>query len=126
MTFNRGWIPATGQRWKLLVLYVLSLMGIVITVGALIPSFGRVVIQDHVLYLFLCGMYFPIWISWIALAVRCPKCNRRTGWWYLQNTGVTEWFTAFVRARRCPVCGYEGEPRVVNERSVDESKIDER
>ena len=111
MMFSAPWITATGQRWKLLVVYVLLAALIVMTVGALVPSVSQLVTQERELFRFLCGLTGVVGIGWIAFAVRCPSCTRRTGWWYLQNTGVTECFTAFVSARQCPVCGYEGDTR---------------
>jgi hypothetical protein len=109
--FGKGWITATRQRWKLVVLYVLTLVGLFSAVGGLVPSVGQLVTRDRDLFLLMCGIYGAIWVGWIALAMRCPICTRRTGWWYLRNAGVTEWFTAFVSARQCPVCGYDGETR---------------
>ena len=109
MVLTSRWIAATGQTWKLLVLYVLTLVGMVMALGGLVPSVGHFVTRDRVLVFDFCGMYGPLWFGWIALAVRCPKCTRRTGWWYVQNTGVTEWFTWCVSASRCPVGGYQGE-----------------
>lgn len=45
--FGKGWITATRQRWKLVVLYVLTLVGLFSAVGGLVPSVGQLVTRDR-------------------------------------------------------------------------------
>jgi hypothetical protein len=105
---NHCWINVTGQRWKLIVIYLLFAALATIICAANVPTLGQLVSTnpDFVsLYSIPIG---TVTLAWTALAVKCPNCTTRTGWWYLRNRGVTQWFTAFVGAQRCPVCGYDG------------------
>lgn len=99
--FAAPWITATRQGWKLLVLCVL-LGGMVLLVITHLLTHNRGLFP-------LWGLFIlPIAFGWMALAFRCPQCMGRVGWWYLRHKGVTEWFTDFVSARKCPLCGHEG------------------
>ena len=97
-------IVMTGQRWKLYVLYVLTALALYGALSVLIPPLGELITQSREAFLGATGVLGVVWIGWFACAVRCPACGRRIGWWYLNHTGVTNWYTDFARATECPYC----------------------
>jgi hypothetical protein len=109
---SSSWIRATGQQWKLIVLYALTLLTLFMLAGGLIPALGQRVMDEREMFLALSGLVGVVWLGWFALAVRCMKCGGRPGLWYLQNSRLTEWFTAFLGSERCPLCHDEG-PRSI-------------
>jgi hypothetical protein len=105
---NSSWLAATGQTWKVYVLYFLTAVAVLSVVGGLVSPVSRLLSHDRELFLTLTPAVGALWIGWIAFAFRCPSCGSRTGRWYLRNSALTEWFTALVCARQCPICGSDG------------------
>jgi hypothetical protein len=101
------WITATGQRWKLIITYLLTAQLAIIVLGGLFSAIGPLVSTNEDLMSLLSIPSGAVTLAWIALAVKCPHCGTRTGWWCMQNRGVTRWFTAFVATQHCPVCGHD-------------------
>lgn len=99
MIISTSWIRTTGQQWKLRVAYILTTIMMIVTAGSFL--FWR---QFEIPLL----VTTAVWLGWIALAIRCPQCGARPGWWYIKNARPSEWFTSFVTSVNCPVCGYEG------------------
>ncbi len=103
------WFVGTGQRWKMLVFYVLTAVAFFLATGGLVEAVGNLVTKDRVLLWLLEGAFGPIWLSWFGLAFRCPRCRTRIGWWYATKRGIGQWFTEFIQMRHCPVCGFRPE-----------------
>ena len=104
MMFEARWVKATGQHWKLVILYILFSAAVLLAIGSAVPSIGGLLTQDRDLLLLCGGMAAAGGLAWMGLAFQCPKCGRSVGWWYVCNTSVLQWFTAFTTASECPVC----------------------
>lgn len=70
------WITATGQQWKLLVLYILVAIMLCMVLGILAPSMGRLVTHDRELFLVFSGSA----VSWASAGWRwqCDALNVRS------------------------------------------------
>jgi hypothetical protein len=42
---------------------------------------------------------------WLALSVRCPRCQRRIGWLVLVHMHGSQWLVQLWRGESCPACG---------------------
>jgi hypothetical protein len=47
---------------------------------------------------------------WLALSVRCPRCQRRIGWLVVAHMHTSEWLVQLWRGETCPACGDTGVP----------------
>lgn len=103
------WLTATGQQWKLFILYALTGLGVLTALAGMFPAVRHLLVEDRDLFLSLAPGIGAVWFGWLAFAFRCPACGTRTGWWYVKHKGITEWFTAFVSAEQCPGCGSDGQ-----------------
>jgi hypothetical protein len=109
MTLETPWITATGQRWKVYVLLLLLGLILLLMVASFAPAIRRNVFpyDDDALFV-LSGVVGVALIAWMALAVSCLRCKNRIGLWYMSNRSPLMFFTAFMTASECPVCGYAG------------------
>jgi hypothetical protein len=42
---------------------------------------------------------------WLAISIRCPRCQRRIGWLVLAHMHMSEWLVELWRGEECPACG---------------------
>jgi hypothetical protein len=102
MILGPRWISATRQRWKVVVLYLLTAGGMFLFVGGLVPQVSAIVTRDRLLFSFLCALYGPICI-WLDSTCRALPTLRRSRWLVVhaqQGTdrmvhGICEYSTLF-------------------------------
>lgn len=102
------WLDATRQRWKVNVLWVLTLATLVLMV-AFIASI-RAGERDAGMRLGLAfvGYSAGVWFPWLALAITCRACRRRVVWRLIRQADVSEWLSILLTAKACPLCGDQG------------------
>jgi hypothetical protein len=96
---KQGWLAATGQTWK----YWLG-------AAICLPSVGLLVVfattSNAMSLVWAVGLMVAdcaVGLTWIALSIRCPRCGRAVGAWYLLHG---KW-DGFLVATRCPICNQE-------------------
>jgi len=102
-------MEATGQRWKLYVFVALML----ITFGCLFGLFAAIGNAAEELTISLAiAMFASAGLAhlFIALTVRCDRCQRRVGWLVLMATGK-HWLSELWQGPVCPSCGDPGPAR---------------
>jgi hypothetical protein len=101
-----SWAGATGQRWKLHVFIALILLTFALLFG-LFRSIGGGPDDPTVLFAVGMGVTAAVAHFWIALAIRCPSCQRRVGWFVMMTRGK-DWLAQLWRGESCPACGDSG------------------
>ena len=99
-------MSATGQRWKLYVFFALMALTFVLLFGVFV-SIGRG--PDDPTVLFAIGTFAMAALAhlWVALSIRCVRCERRVGWIALMSSGK-DWLAQLWRGESCPACGDSG------------------
>jgi hypothetical protein len=105
MIKRASWIYGTGQQWKLHVLLFLSTLAIIAALIGMFPQLGPSKLEREYVLIIVAAV-IAFWLVWIAIAVRCPRCLAKTGWWFIRHSTPFEWLTAFITTRQCPACGY--------------------
>lgn len=80
---------------------------VLMVLADVVPILASSFIDDRVTFRLVLVVVGLAWVAWVALAFQCPQCKYRIGWWYVNHKGVSEWFTGFLRATRCPICKFE-------------------
>jgi len=101
-----SWIAATGQKWKLYVYVTLMALTFALLFGVF-ASIGRGPDDPTVLFAVAAFLMAALAHLWIALSIRCRRCERRVGWLALMGSGK-EWLVQLWRGESCPVCGDAG------------------
>lgn len=102
--FEKTWIGATGQRWKVYVMFGLMALTISLFVLAMYlidrtePAVGTLILLT-----FLCvAMTFFLWTFF---AINCPFCGSRVIWNVLRTLPHQESiYVAFFSLTHCPSC----------------------
>ncbi len=92
----------TGQIWKFRVMYLFTLLGIALVIGAqwFKDSGSWFVGMDIAGCLaILVGLAFPM------LAVKCPECRARWYWMAVSKKHDTHAFRWLASQAACPACG---------------------
>lgn len=102
--FDHSYIKATGQLWKLSLLFVLPLIGLGLIIFALSGILGDTVETSGVAFiaglcLTLVGVIAPL------LMIRCPGCKTRLLWRAIREQETGGWLSYILLQERCFVCG---------------------
>lgn len=110
MTLRMPWITATGQRWKIYVFFCLLVAMLLLITSSFEPAIAHLLLLgDSDMLVLVSAVTAALSISWLAFAVRCPRCQCRIGLWYMTNRRPSEFFTDFVATTECPCCSqHEG------------------
>ena len=94
------WIVTSGQRWKLMMFYVLVAPWGLVFGAMILFGLDRVGIGLMLSTLALAVIGFSV----LALAIRCPDCRGNVGWFALSKRNVGQWLNVLRFSRRCPMC----------------------
>ena len=95
-----SWLKKTGQLWKLYGILGLGVPAIVLQVLVWFASDAPRRDYQSLLLLTLVAYVLCVWFPWITLAIRCPDCKRRIGWFAI-STLPAQVFT-YLRFRTDP------------------------
>jgi uncharacterized membrane protein YhaH (DUF805 family) len=101
------WFHSSGQLWKVYTFFLFVGLAIVMSAFGFISDLAGD--HDAVRALAAIGST-AIALLWLGLAIRCPACNGRPGWWVLTNVSAAHWFTTFLQLQKCPLCGDRATP----------------
>src|SRR5690606_3295503 len=102
-----GFASATGQRWKLAVLVVLTCVVLALTVAFLSLWNGNPADLPEVMTTFVYLSAGVFWFAWWAAAIRCPSCGIRIGWYSMGRGAHGERVAGGGAAGVCPHCGFD-------------------
>jgi predicted membrane protein len=101
---ERTWIAATGQRWKVYILFGLLALT-VLWFGFTLAYLEYVSANTGSLFLLILFVVILSFIAWTLLAVLCPFCRTRVIWKILRTLPHEKSVqVAFFLLTECPEC----------------------
>lgn len=111
----KGWIGRTGQRWKLVIGFILFVLGgmaliaMIVVTGAANEVIGGRSREDLIVLIgFALAAGGAGSFAWLLAAIRCPRCGSRPVWTLASKRGSSQWSTRLLSLEACPTCGFDG------------------
>ena len=100
--FDRSYLKASGQLWKLGVFFACPLVALSLIIGAFtaFPNHEQLAII-MVLSGVLLGLLGLVWAS---LAITCRQCKARLFWLAVKSQAQSNWMAWLLSLERCPKC----------------------
>ena len=97
----------TGQKWKLVIMDVLILIGGILFLWGLIKVAGENT-KEYDLWIQLAGMILIFcFLMWSFISLKCPKCKSHLVWIAATKRPFGEFGKWIGAIEKCPICGFD-------------------
>jgi hypothetical protein len=101
-------LKATGQRWKIMVLYVNSAIMALLFIGMFfIDLYYPDVYQKYLIFIGIFGFSIVVFAYVFAsVSIKCPHCSDKWFWRAISKVRSENGLKWLNKAKSCPVCDY--------------------